>query len=209
MKYFPVNLNIGGRKVLVVGGGEVAFRKVMGLAACGACVTVISPSFCGGLVRVKGIKRIRRPYRKADLKGMCLVVSATDSKTTNQRVWEHASSNGIPVNVVDQPDLCTFTVPAVVRKGDLLIAVSTGGGSPALAGRIRKHIEKNIDPVFAQHLKLLKEMRPKVLASALTPEKRARLLKRMAGDEVQRVIKKKGIKPAKRLLQDMFKADVG
>lgn len=209
MKYFPVNLNISGRKVLVVGGGEVAFRKVMGLAACGACVTVISPSFCGGLVRVKGIKRIRRPYRNADLKGMCLVVSATDSKTTNQRVWEHASSNGIPVNVVDQPDLCTFTVPAVVRKGDLLIAVSTGGGSPALAGRIRKHIEKNIDPVFAQHLKLLKEMRPKVLASALTPEKRARLLKRMAGDEVQRVIKKKGIKPAKRLLQDMFKADVG
>lgn len=209
MKYFPVNLNIGGRKVLVVGGGEVALRKVRALTACGARVTVISPSLCGGLVRVKGIKRIRRPYRKADLKGMCLVVSATDSKMTNQRVWEHASSKGIPVNVVDQPDLCTFTVPAVVRRGDLLIAVSTGGGSPALAGRIRKHIEKNIDPVFAQHLKLLKEMRPKVLASALAPEKRARLLKRMAGDEVQRVIKKKGIKPAKRLLQDMFKADVG
>ncbi len=209
MKYFPVNLDIGDRKVLVVGGGEVALRKVRALTACGACVTVISPSFCGGLVRVKGIKRIRRPYRKADLKGMCLVVSATDSKTTNQRVWEHASSKGIPVNVVDQPDLCSFTVPAVVRKGDLLIAVSTGGGSPALAGKIRRHIEKNIDPVFAQHLKLLKEIRPKVLASALTPEKRARLLKRMAGDEIHRAIKKEGIRPAKRLLQNMLKPAAG
>ncbi len=205
MKYFPINLNISGRKVLVVGGGQVALRKVKLLKACGARVTMVSPAFCAGLARMKGIKRAKRVYKRADLQGVCLVVSATDDERVNQRVWKQASSKNIPVNVVDQPALCSFTIPAVATKGDLVITISTGGGSPALAGKIRRHIEKNIDPAFARHLKLLKEMRPKVLSSSLTPKERTRLLKNMAGDAVCRILRSKGGREAKQHLQNMFK----
>ncbi len=209
MKHFPVNLDIRGRKVLVVGGGQVALRKVKALVACGACVTVVSLASCRALLRMENVKRMRRAYRKSDLNGVCLVVGATDSRKTNQQVWEHASSKGIPVNIVDQPELCTFTVPSVMRRGDLLVTVSTGGGSPALAAKVRRQLEKNIDPALVQHLKLLTELRPEVLASSLTPGKRTRLLKRMAGDDVCSVIRKKGITSAKRLLQRMFKEATG
>lgn len=209
MKYFPINLDIRGRKVLVVGGGQVALRKVKSLKACGARVTVVSPAFCTGLVRMKGIKRKKHAYKQSDLRGVCLVVSATDDGKVNRRVWKQAVSKNIPVNVVDQPALCTFTVPAVATRGDLVITISTGGGSPALARKIRKHIEKNIDPTVAQHLKLLKEMRPKVLSSPLAVGGRTRLLKRMAGDFVCRILRSKGAAAAKRYLQDMLKKSVG
>lgn len=205
MKYFPVNLDIHSRKVLVVGGGQVALRKVKSLKACGARVTVVSLAFCVGLTRMKGIKRTKRAYKKTDLQGACLVVSATDDERLNRQIWKQASLKNIPVNIVDQPKLCSFTVPAVVRKGDLLVTISTGGGSPALAGKIRKQIENNIGPAFAQHLKLLKEMRPKILSSSLTLKERTRLLKRMAGDTVCRMLQSKGTQETKQYLQDMFK----
>lgn len=208
MKYFPINLDIRGRTVLVVGGGQVALRKVKSLKACGARVTVVSPAFCAGLAHMKGIKRAKRTHKRTDLQGVCLVVSATDDEKTNRRVWKQASSKNIPVNVVDQPKLCSFTVPAVAAEGDLVVTISTGGGSPALAAKIRKQIEKNIDPTIAQHLKLLKEMRPKVLLSSLAPKKRTALLKRMAGDSVCRILRSKGTAAAKRNLQDMLKKAV-
>ena len=146
MRYLPVNLDIAGRRVLVVGGGQVATRKVKTLRACGALVTVVSPAFAPGLTRMKGITRIKRGYRKTDLRGVTLVVSAAGPQDVNRRAWEHACAAGIPINVVDQPDLCTFTVPAVLTRGDLVITISTGGGSPALSGRIREILTATIGP---------------------------------------------------------------
>ena len=103
MRYLPVNLDVAGRKVLVVGGGRVAARKVRSLRECGAEVTVVSPAFCSGLARMKGIRRIRRGYRKSDLRSMWLVVSAAGPQAVNRRVWVQATAAGVPVNVVDQP----------------------------------------------------------------------------------------------------------
>ncbi len=204
MRYFPINLDISGKKALVVGGGRVAFRKVKSLMSCGAVVTVVSPSFCAGLKSVKRIRRVKRHYRKTDLRSACLVISATDSEEVNRRVHTHAVEAGIPVNVVDRPDLCTFTVPAVVSRGRLLIGISTGGGSPALARWVRERIEKEIGPAFGLHLELLREMRPLVQAAPLNAQKRAALLKKMASDSLHQTIKKKGMPAARRLADAML-----
>ena len=208
MKYYPINYNVAGRKVLVVGGGGVAQRKVEGLRACGARVTVVSPEFSAALVRMTGVRRLERRYRKSDLRGACLVISATDSAEVNARVFEQASAAGIPVNVVDQPDLCTFTVPATISRGDLVITISTGGGSPALSRRIRERLETSIEPAYAKHLALLQQMRPVVQAAPLTDEARIGLLKRMAGDEVFDVVAGRGTGAARRLLRNMLAQEV-
>jgi precorrin-2 dehydrogenase/sirohydrochlorin ferrochelatase len=204
MRYFPINFDVAGRPVLVVGGGRIALRKVRSLLACGAAVTVVSPDFCAGLARLKSIRRVRRPYRKTDLRGACLVISATDSQAVNERVWAHASAAGIPVNVVDQPDRCTFTVPAVFRRGDLLITISTGGGGPALARRLRERFERDIGPEYGVHVALLKQFRARVQQAGLPAEARFRLLKDMAGDRVREVLMRHGRPAARGLLEEML-----
>lgn len=208
MKYFPINLSIADQKVVVVGGGQIARRKVKSLKDCGACVTVISPKFCAGLARTRGIRLVKRRYRKSDLRGACVVVSATDSQEVNRQVWQDATAAKILVNVVDQPDLCTFVLPATVSRGDLLITISTAGGSPALARRIREKIEAEIDPAFADHLSLLKEMRPAVQSTQLNSRERMRLFKEMASDEVFSVLKRRGTKAARNLMQHMLSVAV-
>jgi precorrin-2 dehydrogenase/sirohydrochlorin ferrochelatase len=204
VKYYPINLDLAGRKVLVIGAGAVAHRKVQTLVECGAQVTVVSPVFCAALARMKGICRVQRGYRKTDLLGACLVICATDSPAVNRRAWEHSRDAGIPVNVVDQPELCTFTVPAVCRRGDIVIAVSTGGGSPALSSRIRERIEETITPAFGRHLDLLRDLRAEVRASALDAEQRGALLRRMAADEVREIIERQGLAAARRHLRRML-----
>ncbi len=197
MKYFPINLDIRKKKALVIGGGNVARRKVQLLLACGADVTVISPVFCAALARNRKARLFKRRYKKSDMQGACLVVSATDSPDVNRRVFEHATAKRIPVNVVDQPDLCTFTVPAVANWGELLITISTGGKSPAMARAIREQIEEEYGAVFAKHLDLMAEMRQQVRARVREPLDRARLLNQMAGKKVQEVIRGKGIRAAR------------
>lgn len=204
MNYYPINLDLSGRKVLVVGAGSVAQRKAKSLVECGARVTVVSPEFCPALARMSGIRRVRRGYRKTDLRGACLVISATDSEAVNRRVWEHGRAAGIPVNVVDQPELCTFTVPAVCRRGAIVIAISTGGGSPALSGRIRERIEDAIGPSFGRHLELLRLLRAEVRASALDLDQRGVLLRKMAGDDVREIIERQGVATARRRLRRML-----
>jgi len=197
VKYFPINLDVAGRRVLVIGGGKVACRKVKKLRACGAEVTVVSPSFCSGLARLKGIQRIHRGYRKSDLRDVWLVVSAAGPQEVNRRVWKHASEANIPINVVDQPELCTFTVPAILSWGELLITISTGGGSPALSAEIRRSLTELIGPEFGEHLALLTEMRALVKSSGLSLEARGRLLKAMAADKVRTVITRDGVAAAR------------
>jgi len=204
VKYFPINFDVSGRGVLVIGGGQVALRKVKSLRACGAAVTVVSPAFCSGLSRMKGIRRIRRGYRKSDLRGACLVISAAGPQAVNRLAWEHASEAGIPINVVDQPELCTFTLPAVLNWGELMITVSTGGGSPALSAHIRRKLEETIGPEFGRHLALLAEMRTRVKASVLPMEARGNLLRKMAGDEVREIIRRDGVAAARTHLLAMF-----
>lgn len=174
---YPVFLDIKGKPCLVVGGGEVAFRKTEALLEAGADrVRVVAPLFHPGFagLRKKGIIKFSgRKFRLSDLKGAELVVCATDCEETNSLVGAAAAKNGALVNVVDRPALCNFIAPAVFRNGALTIAVSTGGASPALAKKIRIQLAKTYGGSFAKKVEALRLLRVKMLAEKTAPGKLA------------------------------------
>ncbi len=137
--YYPVFLDLRGRKVVVIGGGRVAARKVRGLVEAGARVTVIAPEVT---VDAAVERVVRRKYRRGDLRGAALAFAAADDRAVNRAVGEEARRRGIPVNVADRADECTFLVPARVRRGAVQIAISTGGTRPRLARELRERIEE-------------------------------------------------------------------
>ncbi|AJE04463.1 precorrin-2 dehydrogenase/sirohydrochlorin ferrochelatase family protein [Geobacter pickeringii] len=166
MNFFPVNLNIRGRTATIVGGGGVACRKCHALLEGGARITIIAPRLDPSLgeLRDQGLlTHIQRPYEPGDLAGAFLVFAATDSAAVNRTVAEEAASRGILVSLADSPALGTFTMPSVVRRGELLIAVSTGGKSPALARLIREQLEEEFGPEYAEALAILGAFREKLL----------------------------------------------
>lgn len=146
---FPVNLNLNGRRCLVVGAGRIALRKVDQLLTCGAEVTVIAPVVHPDL-RTRRITVIERAYRAHDVDGYRLVITATGDTGVDQQIFDEAEANGIWVNSADDPDRCTFTLPAVVRRGSLLLTASTGGASPALSSWIRRQLENTFGDEWAE-----------------------------------------------------------
>ncbi|MCK5480251.1 MAG: bifunctional precorrin-2 dehydrogenase/sirohydrochlorin ferrochelatase, partial [Gammaproteobacteria bacterium] len=151
MSYYPVCLDLDGRPCVVVGGGKVAERKVKGLLACHAQVKVISPELTEELSRMHAegmLEWLARPYRKGDLAHTFLVITATDDEQAQQLVQEEAGEQNKLLNVVDVPQRCNFILPATVRRGDLTVAIATGGKSPALAKKLRKEFEKRIGPEY-------------------------------------------------------------
>ena len=141
MSFYPVNLNIHNRFCLIIGGGEVAARKIEQVLTCGARVKVISPKACPRIRELASAGRIEwqeRGYRPGDLREAFLVFAATDKAYVQQQVIGEAQERNILLNSADTPEACTFQVPATVRQGELLLAISTGGGSPAVAAWIRK-----------------------------------------------------------------------
>src|SRR5881628_2396181 len=175
MTFYPVFLNLRGRRAVVIGGGAVAEQKVRGLLAAGAHVTVVSPATTVGLSDLaagSGIELRRRPYRTGDLAGAWLAIAATDDRTVNASVWAEAEQAGVPLNAVDDVEHCSFIAPAIHREGDITVAVSTSGKSPALAARLRRRIADMIGAAEGRFCALLGELRP-VLA-ARVPDARAR-----------------------------------
>jgi precorrin-2 dehydrogenase/sirohydrochlorin ferrochelatase len=166
MAYYPILMDLDGKRALVVGGGEVAERKIKTLVSCGARVDVVSLDLCPGLEGLERdgrIRRVGREFEETHLDGAVLVIAATDDAGVNRRVGAAAKARGIPVNAVDQPADCTFILPAVIRRGDLLLAVSTSGRSPALARRIREELEERFGPEYAGFLALMGRVRELVL----------------------------------------------
>jgi len=167
MDYFPVCLDIRGRFCVVIGGGRVAERKVGGLLACGAKVTVVSPELTAGLqvlVSDGQLIWVDRAYREGDLASAFLVIAATDDTLVQAKVHAEAEKHNLLLNVADVPKWCNFILPATVRQGDLTVSVSTGGKSPALARQLREELEKHFGPEYGVLLKILGELRPDVLA---------------------------------------------
>lgn len=167
-KYYPAFVDIDEQSCLVVGGGAIAEEKAGSLLECGGAVTVISPDLTDGLrdqADRGALRWIARPYESGDVRGFRLVVSATDSTEVNERVYRDAEAEGIMVNVVDVPALCRYIVPSIVRQGDLCIAISTGGKSPALAKKIRGQLEGAFGPEYADLLDLLGAYRPRMKAA--------------------------------------------
>jgi precorrin-2 dehydrogenase/sirohydrochlorin ferrochelatase len=144
MSLYPVFLKLEGRKVLIVGGGNIAEQKIEGVLRSATDVTVVAPQITDRIrtwVKEKRLRHVAGEYRQGMAEGYFLVIAATDSEPVNRAVYEEARSAGALANAVDDPDFCNFYAPAVVNRGDFQIAISTGGASPALAQHIRRELE--------------------------------------------------------------------
>lgn len=167
---YPVNLVVAGRRCLVVGGGRIAVRKVDGLLACGAVVHVIATEVSTALAAKPEVTIEQRPYRDGDVDGFRLVIAATNDSAVNAQVFADGERLGVWVNSADDPNACSFTLPSVVRRGPLTVAVSTGGHSPALATWLRGRIESEVGPEYEVLVELLSAEREAVKADGRSTE---------------------------------------
>lgn len=166
---FPVNLNLVGRPVLVVGGGRIAYRKVQQLLAAGGEVTVISPEIIADFNDVP-VAQVKRSYELGDALAFRLVITATGNTAIDQQIYDECEAAGIWVNSADDPQRCSFTLPAAFRRGPVMVTVSTGGASPALASFLRSELEALIGPEFADIAALLAARRAGFHANGVSTE---------------------------------------
>jgi len=171
MGYYPIHLEMTGRRCLVVGGGAVVERKVEGLVSVGAAVTVVSPRVTDKLAtwaRLGKINHRARNYLNGDLTGYELAFVATDDDQVNAAVYDEGKRRGVWVNAADDPAHCDFILPSVLRRGELTVAVSTGGKSPALSRAIREELESYFTGEYNALAGLAAEVREELRARSIT-----------------------------------------
>lgn len=198
------------KKVVVVGGGKVALRKVQGILHTGASITVVSPKICREveeLSRAGLLVLEQRDYQSGDLVGVFLVVAASDDPSVNQAVWEEGNLEGCLVNVVDDPLHSDFILPAVVRRGEFTIGISTGGASPALARRLREKMELEYGPEYSDLITLLGELRPILLNEFPPGTARLNAALSLIDSDLINVLKQNGYAYAKRYALDIITPD--
>jgi precorrin-2 dehydrogenase/sirohydrochlorin ferrochelatase len=164
-EFYPIFLKIRGKRCVVVGGGQVARRKVRALLEYGANIEVISPDPCPELIELEGRRKIgilKRQYQPGDLNKALIAIAATDSSDLNQQVVKEAQDKAVLVNAADDLENSDFIVPSYLRRGDITIAVSTAGRSPALARKIRARLEKEFGDEYASLVRLIGEVRAEV-----------------------------------------------
>ena len=175
MDYLPIFLKLDGRRCAVIGGGEVAARKAGLLLEAGGEVTVTAPALCEALAELKSAGRIahrEREFDAAALDGATLVIAATDDRAVNAEVSRLAQAGRIPVNVVDDPELCSFILPAIVDRSPVVVAVSTGGSTPVLARLLRARLETLIPAAYGELAKLAQRFRDRVKSALPQPQRR-------------------------------------
>lgn len=174
MAYFPIFLEMKGRPVIVIGGGEVGTEKVRSLLTAEADVTVVSPDLHPELEALKAngaIRHVARAWREGDIDGFDLVMIATDDRSVNAVIAAEAKRKRIWVNAADDPPNCDFILPSVVRKGSVTLAASTGGSSPAMARRLREELEVYLDLEIPELNDLLGEVRSLLREKGIRPER--------------------------------------
>jgi len=192
MKYYPVYLDIKNRNCLVIGGGSVGTRKVMTLLACGANVTVVSTDATEELHQLSKngeIKLKERPFQTTDLDDRFLVIGATDNQKLNFNIHAEAERRGLLCNIADRPKACNFILPSIVNRGDLIIAISTSGKSPAFAKKLRKHLEKEFGDEYAKFLNLMGAIRQKLLSQDHKPEAHKHLFEQLIERDLVQMLK--------------------
>lgn len=180
MEYFPFFMDIEKQKGLIVGGGEVALRKVSKLLPFQPLLTVVAPVIASEILDAKGVTCLRRPFRPEDISGQMFVIAASDDKEVNREVAGLCREQNIPVNVADDKEACSFLFPALVKKGRLTIGISTQGASPALAGWIRGSVEAALPEGTDERLAYLEELRSQVKEKIPLKEERAEILRNAA-----------------------------
>jgi precorrin-2 dehydrogenase/sirohydrochlorin ferrochelatase len=208
LRSYPINLvGLENRRCIVVGGGEVAQRKVESLLEAGAeRVVVIGPRLADrleALLKAKRIEHHPRDYQQGDLEGAFIVIAATDDPDVNSEVWQEAHDRRLLINVVDDPQRCNFFVPSVVRRGDLTISICTGGQDPALSARLRQELEPRFGREYAAFLEIAGALRDRV-GKELSARGRSRFWNALADSEVLALLKEGKRREAGRLANDML-----
>lgn len=200
-------LDIRKKDCLVVGGGNVALRKVAGLAACGAVVTVVSDTFLPAFDEPAGkgnVFLVRRPYAESDLNGRFLVIGATDNEILNREIAKSAREKRVLCNIADLPDVCDFILPSIVCRDDLIVSVSTSGASPAFAKKFRKDIENICGEEYGVFLRLMRRVREKALTSEHAPEQHKGQFESLIESGLPEMIRQGDINGIDSLLYDTF-----
>lgn len=207
MRYYPIFLDIKDKPCVVIGGGGVAERKVLSLLKSGARVSVISPKLTPALKKLASKKKIGycpKSYERGDLKGFSLAYSATNNTKVNRAVFREAKKCGILLNVVDVPELCNFIVPSIVSRGDLSIAISTSGKSPAMAKKIRRQLEKQFGKEYAVFLEIMGKMRDKLLTISKESDKNKKIFEKIVNSPLLEWIREGEKKEIKRFLKGIL-----
>jgi len=192
MRYYPIYLDIKDRDCLVVGGGSVGTRKVKTVLECGANVTVVSLAATEKLHQLSNngeIKLEERPFQTTDLDDRFLVIGCTDNQELNVNIHAEAERRGLLCNIADRPKVCNFILPSIVNRGDLIIAISTSGKSPAFAKKLRKHLEKEFGNEYAKFLNLMGAIRQKLLNQDNEPEAHKHLFEQLIEKDLVQMLK--------------------
>ncbi|AFM40906.1 precorrin-2 dehydrogenase [Desulfosporosinus acidiphilus SJ4] len=207
-QYYPIFMDLKDQSILVVGGGNVALRKVQTLLKHGAVVRVVSPEIVPelrSLINDTTCCWFEKEYSSEDIGEARLVFSCTENEEVNRQVSFDAKSQYRPVNVVDDPEKCSFIVPSIMEQGDLKIAVSTGGSSPIVARQIRAELEKLFGSEMKEYLRLLKTWRT-IVKNDLSPEKRSVFWERITDGEVRKLIQENRLSEAEGVVKQCFQS---
>jgi len=205
--YYPIILKLTGKLCIVIGGGNVAERKVQSLLECGARVRVVSPKLTARLRKWADEEKIElKPdkYEPEDLNEAFLVISATNQEAVNELVSAECFRRGIPVNVVDAPDKADFFVPSTVRRGPLSISISTNGKSPLMAKLIREDLESLYGPEFGDFLDYLGDLRDQIIKNISDPKRRHKILSTLADRETIRLLREGYLEQAKERINNVY-----
>lgn len=211
MKYYPVSLDITNKRCVIVGGGDVAERKAERLLDCGARVTVIGKTLTPLLEDMKRegrITHISADYDDSLIGDAFMLIGATDRDDVNTRISSHGKRMGILVNIVDDPGKCDFILPSIVQQGDLLIAISTSGKSPALAKKLREELETRYGPEYEALLNVLGTLRAKIIARGHSSDENKHLFEAVIDSDILQHIKDKNWRQVKKIIRDITGVEI-
>ncbi len=208
MRYYPIFLDLKNKKAVVIGGGSVAERKAITLISCSADVCVISPDITPRLrelAKKKKLRYVKKRYEDKDIKDAFLVVAATNNREANKAVFAAAKKYKCLLNIVDKPDESNFIVPSLISRGDLTIAVSTGGKSPALSKQIRKELQQRYGKEYEIFIKAMGRVRERVLRSVSSEKARRQIFTKLAKSNIISLLNKGNRKGFNKEIESILK----
>ena len=211
-KYYPIFLDVEGKRCVIIGGGKVAYRKAKSLTEAGAKITIVSPEICGELkklVEKHKIKVISKKFDEKDLKQAFLVIGTTSDPEINEQIYRAAAKRSILMNIVDRREYCNFIVPSFVRRGKLMIAISTSGASPALARKIRENLENLYGRGYDDFLELMTMAREKIIEEISNIKNRRKTFEALIEDGFLKKFLSKSKQEAKIFFKNKLKALIG
>ncbi len=211
MRYYPIYVNLYGKHCLVVGAGQVGRRKIASLAECGAAEILVLDRCQPDAAEVFAHPAVTfacRPFAATDLDGRFLVIASTDDEALNWEISRQCASRGILCNIVDQPEKCSFIVPAVYTQGDLTVAISTGGGSPALARKIRQGLGDFLGSEYGALLLLMSRLRPMVLGLGLGSPANSEIFRQVVNSPLIEALERGDAAEAEAILRGILPASL-